>query len=228
MYFEFGDRYEGEFKNDKPNGRGILYFSNGLKFEGEFKDGKPILNIENLSLSDNAMQIANNIVNKLFDLKINITAEIFEKTVFLLTCKVKITFTISTSIEAPVFNDENMIKVQDGRVKEFDPNIIFSNGKIKLDLIDKIKTIFKTISHEIGDGTIKFSVNSDTFIIEINFKKSCLKLEITPYKAPLLSENIVAKSYCSNNKWKGLINFVLSLNESFPDFTTFTMSPKII
>ena len=42
MFYEIGhiyERYEGEFKNDKFNGKGILYFKNQLKFEGEFKDG---------------------------------------------------------------------------------------------------------------------------------------------------------------------------------------------
>ena len=228
MYFEDGNRYEGEFKNDKPNGRGIFYFSNGKIIEGEFKDGIPILNIENLLLNDNARQIANNIVNKLFGLNVNIIGEIYEKTFDLPTCIVKIIYTISTSIEAPIFNDENMIKVQDGRIKEFDPNIILSKGKIIFDLIGNINTIFKTISIEIGDGTIKFSVNENTFIIEINYREHCLTLEINPKKVPLSSEKIEAESYCSNNSWKVLINFGLLLNKSFPSFKPFPMTPNII
>ena len=33
------DKYEGEFKDNKPNGQGALTFANGDKYEGEFKDG---------------------------------------------------------------------------------------------------------------------------------------------------------------------------------------------
>ena len=34
-----GDKYVGEWKDNKPNGRGKTKFPNGHKFEGEFKDG---------------------------------------------------------------------------------------------------------------------------------------------------------------------------------------------
>ena len=29
MFYINGDRYEGDFKNDKPDGKGIYYFKNG-------------------------------------------------------------------------------------------------------------------------------------------------------------------------------------------------------
>ena len=35
-----GDLYEGEFKNDKRNGKGILKVADGDYYEGEFKDDK--------------------------------------------------------------------------------------------------------------------------------------------------------------------------------------------
>ena len=221
------ERYEGEFKNDKFNGKGILYFKNQLKFEGEFKDGEPILNIENISVDD-ARHHANNILNKLFGLKVKITAEIFEKTFFLPTCKLKVNYSFSKSLEAPTFDGENKIKVQDGRIKEFNPNIIFSKGKIRIELIENINKTFNTIANEIKDGTIEFSVNGDTFIIDINFKEHNLILEITPYKAPPLNEITEAESYCSNNKWKKLINLGLLLTKSFPDFSAFPMIPNPI
>ena len=36
--FDYG-RYEGEMKEDKPDGKGIIYYNNGDKFEGELKEG---------------------------------------------------------------------------------------------------------------------------------------------------------------------------------------------
>ena len=35
-----GDRFEGEFKNDKFNGKGIYYYHNGKRYEGNYKDNK--------------------------------------------------------------------------------------------------------------------------------------------------------------------------------------------
>jgi len=35
-----GDRYEGEWRDGKTNGRGIYYVANGNRYEGEFRDGK--------------------------------------------------------------------------------------------------------------------------------------------------------------------------------------------
>ena len=44
MYYNTGDRYEGDFKNDLKNGKGIIYYKNGGRYEGDFKnnlrDGK--------------------------------------------------------------------------------------------------------------------------------------------------------------------------------------------
>lgn len=39
---EFGVKYAGEFKNDKPNGYGTYTWPSGIKKVGEFKDGIPI------------------------------------------------------------------------------------------------------------------------------------------------------------------------------------------
>ena len=37
---KYGDKYVGEFKNNKSHGYGIDYFANGDKYEGAYKDGK--------------------------------------------------------------------------------------------------------------------------------------------------------------------------------------------
>ena len=35
-----GDRYEGDFKNDKKEGKGIYYWNDGNRYEGDFKNDK--------------------------------------------------------------------------------------------------------------------------------------------------------------------------------------------
>ena len=38
-YFPYDERYEGEFDNDKYNGKGTVYFQDGTKFTGVWEDG---------------------------------------------------------------------------------------------------------------------------------------------------------------------------------------------
>ncbi|RMZ97970.1 Morn repeat [Brachionus plicatilis] len=38
--FANGNKYEGECKDDKRNGRGVFFFANGDKYERDYKDGK--------------------------------------------------------------------------------------------------------------------------------------------------------------------------------------------
>ena len=38
--FKTGYRYEGEFKDNKPNGQGVFISPNGQRYQGGFKDGK--------------------------------------------------------------------------------------------------------------------------------------------------------------------------------------------
>ena len=40
MYFKNGNKYEGEWKNDLFEGKGIMYFKDNDRYEGEFKNGK--------------------------------------------------------------------------------------------------------------------------------------------------------------------------------------------
>lgn len=37
--FANGDRYNGEYKNGKPDGKGIYTWANGSYYDGEFKNG---------------------------------------------------------------------------------------------------------------------------------------------------------------------------------------------
>ena len=41
---EFSDRYEGEWKNDLKEGKGIMHYSNGNKEEGIWKNNKLEIN----------------------------------------------------------------------------------------------------------------------------------------------------------------------------------------
>ena len=38
--FKTGYRYEGEFKDNQPNGQGIFTSPDGQRYQGRFKDGK--------------------------------------------------------------------------------------------------------------------------------------------------------------------------------------------
>ena len=38
IYFNSGDKYDGEFKDYSKNGKGIFYFNNGDKYDGGYKD----------------------------------------------------------------------------------------------------------------------------------------------------------------------------------------------
>ena len=43
-YYRYNDeikrrKYEGDFKNDKREGKGIFYMNNGDRYEGDFKNG---------------------------------------------------------------------------------------------------------------------------------------------------------------------------------------------
>ena len=40
-YSDSGDKYIGEFLNNKRHGQGVYYYSSGAKYVGDFKDGEP-------------------------------------------------------------------------------------------------------------------------------------------------------------------------------------------
>ena len=40
LYYNNGDRYEGEFKKNQRNGYGILFYVDGSIYEGKFKNNK--------------------------------------------------------------------------------------------------------------------------------------------------------------------------------------------
>ena len=40
MFYDNGERYEGEFKNSKKNGKGIMYYNDGGRYEGDWINKK--------------------------------------------------------------------------------------------------------------------------------------------------------------------------------------------
>jgi len=40
-YYNSGNRYEGEFKDDHGEGKGVFFYQNGDRHEGQFHNGKP-------------------------------------------------------------------------------------------------------------------------------------------------------------------------------------------
>ena len=51
VYYNNGDRYEGDWRNGKKEGKGIYYYNNGDRYEGDWrndkKDGKGIFYLPN-------------------------------------------------------------------------------------------------------------------------------------------------------------------------------------
>ena len=39
-YYNNGERYEGDWKNDLKEGKGIYYYNDGDRYEGDYKDSK--------------------------------------------------------------------------------------------------------------------------------------------------------------------------------------------
>ena len=39
-YWNDGERYEGDVRNGKPEGKGVYFFANGNRYEGDFRNGK--------------------------------------------------------------------------------------------------------------------------------------------------------------------------------------------
>ena len=42
FYLKNGERYEGDFKKDKPDGNGIYYYKDGSRQMGDYSNGKRI------------------------------------------------------------------------------------------------------------------------------------------------------------------------------------------
>lgn len=40
MIYGCGDKYEGEWRNDYPNGKGVFTTTHGLRYEGDWENGK--------------------------------------------------------------------------------------------------------------------------------------------------------------------------------------------
>ncbi len=38
MYYKNGSLYQGDYQNDKREGKGLIYYKNGDKNEGDFKN----------------------------------------------------------------------------------------------------------------------------------------------------------------------------------------------
>lgn len=69
-YYKNGDRYEGQFANDTRHGEGVYYFANGSKKIGTWKDGKYV---EQVSATPSTTTISKPVVKKEPLLKHNYT-----------------------------------------------------------------------------------------------------------------------------------------------------------
>ena len=59
MYFSNGDRYEGNFRSDKKEGKGIYYYNNGDRSIGDYYNDKPIEIHAILTKNDEVKSISN-------------------------------------------------------------------------------------------------------------------------------------------------------------------------
>jgi len=218
-------QYKGEIKGEGEEGRGILILPDGKNIEIGLtitKSGDIIINSKNdndknSNESDNNINNnvnlsrtkAKNIIDKLFGVKITIEAEIYEKTLYLPTCIIKIKYIESMSFSNSSSLIENEITITNGKFDNFNPKTIIKNNEIGLELINNINKIFTIISIEIGNGTIKYSVKGDTLIIEVDYDNHNLIIEITPLKIsfPREIEKLKEEIITPNNNYKDLINF---------------------
>ena len=108
MYYNSGDKYEGEYKDDQKNGKGV-YFSDGYKYKGEYKNG----------LRDGKGVINNPLVNT------NITTTPYERVL-------KILLNIKNFISNSLKDKSNLVKNIDWCIK-----IITSHSLYSYELKDK-------------------------------------------------------------------------------------------
>ena len=164
-------------------------------------------------------RIASNIVYNLFEKSITISNDYYSTTLYLPTCKVKITFTYSNTYSSR--SGKNSLKVEGGSIAyndELKANAIINSSSLNSDIINNINKIFSKIAYEINYGHITYSIEGDTIKITVTYDNYILTIEISPNDGISGYTLNAAKNYATSSKWEEILKFgaiIESVSEAF-------------
>ena len=165
-------------------------------------------------------RIAANIVYKLFEKSITISNDSYSTTLYLPTCKVKITFTYSNSCY--FLSGNNSMKVEDGRISYNDQlkaSAIINSSNLNSDIINNSNKIFSKIACEINNGWITYGIEGSTIKITITYDNYSLTIEITPNDGTISGYTLsTAENYATSSRWRDILKFgavIESVSQAF-------------
>ena len=165
-------------------------------------------------------RIASNIVYNLFEESITISGDCYSTTLYLPTCKVKITFTYSNS--SYFQRGDNTLKVEDGRIAyndELKASAIINSSNLDSDIINNSNKIFSEIACEINYGWITYGIEGSTIKITITYDNYSLTIEITPNDGTISGYTLsTAENYATSGRWRDILKFgavIESVSQAF-------------
>ena len=164
-------------------------------------------------------RIAANIVYKLFEKSITISNDSYSTTLYLPTCKVKITFTYSNSCY--FLGGNNSMKVEGGSISYNDQlkaSAIINSSNLNSDIINNSNKIFSKIACEINNGWITYGIEGSTIKITITYDDYVLTIEITPNDGISGSTLRAAESYATSYRYGDILKFgavIESVSQAF-------------
>ena len=164
-------------------------------------------------------RIASNIVYNLFEESITISGDCYSTTLYLPTCKVKITFTYSNS--SYFQRGDNTLKVENGRIAyndELKASAIINSSNLDSDIINNSNKIFSEIACEINYGWITYGIEGSTIKITITYDDYVLTIEITPNDGISGSTLSAAQNYATSYRYGDILKFgavIESVSQAF-------------
>ena len=180
-------RYNGIFKNGKPNGYGELKWDNGDYIKGNFKNGK-IHGITNIN--KNGINFDTNYTNSLINDSIN---------------------NIKLSIGNKKYNISN-ITINKGKIK--DDYLIINednnNEKVKIKLTDKNKGLLSEIDYK------EFDFNENDLIILFKYLNKVRKFNLCDFSSLSIPEDgLILNDKIIKNMNENNVKLTLQNNETF-------------
>ena len=164
-------------------------------------------------------RIASSIVYNLFEESITISGDCYSTTLYLPTCKVKITFAYSNSRYFQ--SGDNTLKVENGRISsndELKANAIINSSNLDRDIINNTNKIFSKIACEINNGWITYGIEGSTIKITITYDDYVLTIEISPNDGISGSTLIAAENYATSSRYRDILKFgavIESISQAF-------------